>query len=60
MLWNLRPADKRFNSSKCDKLPSMTHHFDQYPDLQLLALKPYWRIAQMTIASAVQAQHAPE
>jgi hypothetical protein len=39
LLWNLIPADKSFNSSKSDKLPSMTHHFDQYCDLQLLGLK---------------------
>lgn len=39
LLWNLIPADKNFNSSKCDKLPSMIHHFDAYCDLQLLGLK---------------------
>lgn len=39
LLWNLIPADKSFNSSKCDKLPSMAHHFDLYCDLQLLGLK---------------------
>jgi len=39
LLWNLIPADKSFNSSKCDKLPSMSRHFDPYCDLQLLGLK---------------------
>jgi hypothetical protein len=39
LLWNLIPADKSFNSSKCDKLPSMLHHFDSYFDLQLLGVK---------------------
>lgn len=38
LLWNLIPADKSFNSSKCDKLPSMSLHFDLYCDLQLLGL----------------------
>lgn len=38
LLWNLIPADKSFNSSKSDKLPSMTQHFDLYYDLQLLGL----------------------
>ncbi|WP_285056633.1 HNH endonuclease domain-containing protein [Pedobacter ginsengisoli] len=39
LLWNLIPADKSFNSSKCDKLPSMAHHFDLYFDMQVLGLK---------------------
>lgn len=39
LLWNLIPADKSFNSSKCDKLPSMLHYFDSYFDLQLLGVK---------------------
>lgn len=39
LLWNLIPADKSFNSSKCDKLPSMSRHFDPYCDLQLLGIK---------------------
>ena len=39
LLWNLIPADKSFNSSKCDKLPSMGRHFDPYCDLQLLGIK---------------------
>jgi hypothetical protein len=39
MIWNLIPADQSFNSSKCDKLPSMAHHFDPYFDLQALGLK---------------------
>lgn len=39
LLWNLIPADKSFNSSKCDKLPSMSRHFDAFCDLQLLGLK---------------------
>ena len=38
LLWNLIPADKNFNSSKCDKLPSMSRHFDRYCDLQVLGL----------------------
>jgi len=38
LLWNLIPADKSFNSSKSDKLPSMSQHFDRYCDLQLLGL----------------------
>ncbi|HMI01672.1 MAG TPA: HNH endonuclease domain-containing protein [Pedobacter sp.] len=39
LLWNLIPADQSFNSSKCDKLPSMAQHFDPYFDLQMLGLK---------------------
>ncbi|HMI01664.1 MAG TPA: HNH endonuclease domain-containing protein [Pedobacter sp.] len=39
LLWNLIPADQSFNSSKCDKLPSMVDHFDPYFNLQLLGLQ---------------------
>jgi hypothetical protein len=39
LLWNLIPADKSFNSNKCDKLPSISQHVDPYCDLQLLGLK---------------------
>ena len=39
LLWNLIPADKGFNSSNCDKRPSMTNHFDLYFDVQLLGIK---------------------
>jgi CRISPR/Cas system Type II protein with McrA/HNH and RuvC-like nuclease domain len=28
MIWNLIPADPGFNSTKCDKLPSIDRYFD--------------------------------
>jgi len=46
LLWNLIPSDKSFNSSKSDKLPSMTHHFGPYCDLQLTGLKTILTIAR--------------
>ncbi|SMD08344.1 HNH endonuclease domain-containing protein [Pedobacter nyackensis] len=37
LVWNLIPADKSFNSSKCDKLPNLEIYFEGYFKLQLLA-----------------------
>ena len=39
LIWNLIPADKRFNSSKSDKLPIMHKHFDAYFEVQEVAMK---------------------
>ncbi|MHA4895781.1 HNH endonuclease domain-containing protein [Pedobacter sp. PWIIR3] len=39
LLWNLIPADKSFNSIKCDKLPPIDRYFDSYFDMQHLGLK---------------------
>lgn len=38
MVWNLIPADKRFNSSKSDKLPPLDIYFEPYFQLQKQAL----------------------
>lgn len=37
LIWNLLPIDKRFNSSKSDKLPRFEKYFDKFFDLQKLA-----------------------
>lgn len=42
LLWNLIPADKSFNSSKSDKLPSLERHFELYFQMQKLALQTFW------------------
>jgi hypothetical protein len=34
LIWNLIPADRSFNSIKCDKLPLLEQHFDAFFDLQ--------------------------
>ena len=39
LMWNLIPADKSFNSSKSDKLPSMHKYFDSFFNLQETAIK---------------------
>jgi hypothetical protein len=39
LMWNLIPADKSFNSSKSDKLPSMNKYFDSFFNLQQIAIK---------------------
>ncbi|PTT02579.1 hypothetical protein DBR11_04415, partial [Pedobacter sp. HMWF019] len=39
LIWNLIPADKSFNSSKCDKLPPMDKYFDAYFEIQERGLK---------------------
>lgn len=39
LIWNLIPADKSFNSTKSDKLPSMERHFKQFFQLQKLAVE---------------------
>jgi hypothetical protein len=39
LIWNLIPADKSFNSSKSDKLPSMNTYFDPFFILQETAIK---------------------
>ncbi len=39
LMWNLIPADKSFNSSKSDKLPSMNKYFDSFFNLQQTAIK---------------------
>lgn len=41
LLWNLIPADKIFNNSKSDKLPSLEKHFEPYFQLQKLALQTF-------------------
>lgn len=38
LVWNLIPAEKLFNSSKSDKLPSMDKYFNSFFDLQKLAV----------------------
>ena len=45
LIWNLIPADKRFNSSKSDKLPIMDKHFDAYFELQELAMKTIFDVS---------------
>ena len=39
LIWNLIPIDKRFNSSKSDKLPSIDEHFDKFFNLQKIAFE---------------------
>lgn len=39
LIWNLIPADKTFNSSKSDKLPSMEQYFDSFFLLQKNAVE---------------------
>lgn len=39
LIWNLIPADKRFNSSKNNKLPVIKKHFNAFFDLQKEAVK---------------------
>ena len=39
LIWNLIPADKSFNKSKCDKLPPMDKYFDAYFEIQERGLK---------------------
>ena len=39
LIWNLVPIDKRFNSSKSDKLPRMETHFDGFFKLQKQAFE---------------------
>ncbi|KVV15001.1 HNH endonuclease domain-containing protein [Flavobacterium sp. TAB 87] len=34
LIWNLIPIDKKFNSSKSDKLPSIEMHFDAFFEVQ--------------------------
>jgi hypothetical protein len=38
LIWNLIPADRSFNSSKSDKLPSLDKHFAAFYDLQRKAV----------------------
>lgn len=44
LIWNLIPADKRFNSSKSDKLPIYKKHFDDYFEVQEQAIKTVYRL----------------
>jgi len=37
LIWNLLPIEKKFNSTKSDKLPLFEKHFDKFYDLQRLA-----------------------
>lgn len=37
LIWNLLPIEKKFNSSKSDKLPLFDKHFDKFYELQKLA-----------------------
>ena len=37
LIWNLLPIEKKFNSSKSDKLPLFDKHFDKFFDLQKIA-----------------------
>lgn len=39
LIWNLIPADKSFNCSKNDKLPSMNKYFDSFYSLQERGIK---------------------
>ena len=39
LIWNLIPADKSFNSSKSDKLPSLDKYFNSFFDLQKSAIE---------------------
>lgn len=44
LIWNLVPADKRFNSSKSDKLPIFNKHFDSYFEVQEIAIKTIFNL----------------
>lgn len=37
LIWNLLPIEKKFNSSKSDKLPLFDRYFDKFYDLQKVA-----------------------
>jgi hypothetical protein len=39
LIWNLVPIEKKFNSSKSDKLPLFEKHFDKFYDLQKVAFE---------------------
>lgn len=39
LIWNLLPIDKRYNSSKSDKLPVFEKHFDKFFELQKVAFE---------------------
>jgi hypothetical protein len=39
LIWNLLPIEKKFNSSKSDKLPLFDIHFDKFYDLQKMAFE---------------------
>lgn len=39
LIWNLLPTEKKFNSSKSDKLPLFDKHFDKFYDLQKIAFE---------------------
>jgi hypothetical protein len=39
LMWNLVPADRSFNSSKSDKLPSLEKYFDPFYQLQQSAIE---------------------
>lgn len=39
LIWNLLPIEKRFNSSKSDKLPLFEKHFDKFYELQKTAFE---------------------
>jgi hypothetical protein len=39
LIWNLIPIEKKFNSSKSDKLPIFEKHFDKFYDLQKVAFE---------------------
>lgn len=39
LIWNLLPIEKKFNSSKSDKLPLFDKHFDKFYDLQKKAFE---------------------
>jgi 5-methylcytosine-specific restriction endonuclease McrA len=39
LIWNLLPIEKKFNSSKSDKLPLFEKHFDKFYNLQKVAFE---------------------
>lgn len=39
LIWNLLPIEKKFNSSKSDRLPVFEKHFDKFYDLQKIAFE---------------------
>lgn len=39
LIWNLIPVEKKFNSSKSDKLPLFDKYFDKFCDLQKVAFE---------------------
>ena len=43
-IWNLIPADKRFNMTKSDRLPPFDRYFDRYFNLQHLAITTVTRV----------------